>query len=400
MRILHVARYGSIKGGAETYQAAICEQQRAAGHAVALAFGLDPDLARPEVAEGVQMTSLVEARAEASAREVDALLDAIRRFEADVVHVHAPDMAWIAPAAATGAPTLLAVHDHTLHCPTGTKYWSHWRRACTVRPGAWCLGYNLAGGCGSMRANITLQPYKRWRAARAAAGPLHLQCFSGAMRALLEGAGFDAGRITVTPYPAPPPVAPVAPAEDDERPVVFANGRLNKQKGFDLLLRALYDVGEDVHLVIAGHGHERPRLEQLAVRGPRGNRVTFTGWLSPGATAGWYERAAVVALPSGWVEPFGIVGLEAMSHGVPLVAFDTGGVGEWLADGETGLMVPRGNTGALGRAIGDLLRDPARRREMGEAGRRRVQAEFSLVEHVERLTTLYENVRRDRGQVA
>ena len=398
MRILHVARYGSVKGGAETYLAALCEQQRADGHTVALAFGLDPDHGRPEVRDGVQMTSLVEPRATASDEERRVLVRAIEAFEPEIVHVHAPDMAWIAPLANEHAPTLLGVHDHTLHCPTGTKFWTRWHRACTVSPGARCLGYNAVAGCGSLRANATLQPYTRWKAARGAARGLPIQVFSRFMREQLARAGLDEALIHVTPYPVPPLADPQPPDEHDDRPVVFANGRLNKEKGFDLLIRALYDVGEPVHLVIAGYGHARDALEQVAIRAPQGNRVTFPGWLSPPAMAGWYRRAAVVAVPSAWAEPFGIVGLEAMAHGKPVVAFDVGGIREWLADGETGILVPPGDAAKLGRAIGTLLQDRALRQKMGEAGTTRVSAVHDLVGHSARLTTLYQALRRDRGQ--
>lgn len=386
MRILHVARYGSVKGGAETYIAAACRGLRAAGHVVALAYGTDPDDARPEVAGGYGIPTLTQPGGAPDGR---ALSDAIERFVPDLVHVHVPDLPWVAATAARHAPVLLAVHDHILNCPVGTKYWAAWKRACTVAPGPWCLGYNVVAHCGSLKANVTLRPYRIWRGANAGARPHAIQVFSAHMRDALARAGLDPARIGVTPYPVPPLAAPRPVDDDDPRPVVFAAGRLNKEKGFHQLIDALAHVRTPAHLVIAGSGHERAALEHRAATAPGGHRVTFLGWASPQALSGWYERAALVVVPSMWPEPFGIVGLEAMAHARAVVAFDSGGIREWLTDGENGRLIPAGDVGGLGRAVDTLLTDPERRSAFGYAGASRAQREFSLAAHIDRLMALY-----------
>lgn len=386
MRVLQVARYGSVRGGAETYLSGLCEGLRAAGHTVALVYGAEPDMSRPEVRDGFHVPALTDATA---------LREAVMRFAPDVVHVHVPDLPWVALAAAAVAPTLLAVHDHRLNCPVGTKYWTAWRRRCVVAPGPWCLAYNLIAHCGSLRANATLRPYRDWRAARAAASPFLLQVFSAFLRDELAHAGIAADRVAVTPYPVPtsPPAEAVDPG--DPRPVVLASGRLNKEKGFHQLIDSLAFVRTRCHLVIVGEGHERAALERRAASAAGGHRITFTGWLSAGALAGWRARASLVAVPSMWPEPFGIVGLEAMASGKPVVAFDSGGIREWLDDGRTGRLVPTGDVKALGAAIGELLGDAEARARMGEAARARAEMEFSLAAHVSRVEALYERVRAE-----
>lgn len=396
MRVLEVARYGSVKGGAETYVAAVSAGLRARGHEVALAWGLEPDRARPEVRAGYSIPALAggTARGAAAARDGESgVRAAIDSFAPDVVHVHLPDVAWVAPVAAARAPVLLAVQDHRLDCPTGTKYWTAWGRACTIRPGVWCLGYNATAHCGSLRANATLRPYRAWRSARAAARDLPLQVFSAHMRDELARAGIDRARVAVTPYPVPPAVEPLDPRDGDRRPVVLASGRLNKEKGFRELIEALARVRTPAHLVIAGSGHTRAMLERhaRATYGP--HRITFTGWLSGAALAGWRARAAIVAVPSMWPEPFGIVGLEAMAAGVPVVAFDSGGIREWLASGETGTLVRAGDVVGFARALDELLLDSDARARMGAAARDRAAQEFSLAAHAERMESLFEEVR-------
>lgn len=381
MRVLHVSRYGSIHGGAETYVRAVCEGLRAAGHDVALVYDLDGDPDRAEVRDGFHVPALA----------TDGVRAAIESFRPDLVHIHVADMPEVAASARRTAPVLLAAHDHKLACPVGTKYWAAWHRPCTVRPGPWCLAYNVAGHCGSLRANATLKPYATWRAANRAARPLHVQAFSEFMRAELEAAGVD--RVGVTPYPVPPGDPPLPRrAPEDPRPVVLASGRLNKEKGFHELIDAFGRVRTPAHLVIAGDGHERARLERRAQTSPGPHRITFTGWLEPGRLVSWREAAALVVLPSMWPEPFGIAGIEAMASGKPVVTFDGGGVREWCDDGITGRIVPHGNVPMLAGAIAGLLSSTEDRTRMGAAASSRAAERFSLEAHVTRLLSLYEDV--------
>ncbi|MFN2613294.1 MAG: glycosyltransferase family 4 protein [Actinomycetota bacterium] len=396
MRILHVARYGSVRGGAETYVRALCDGLRDAGHQVALAFALEPDRSRDEVREGFEIRAL----AGDTTPDVEALHAALGSFAPDVVHVHMPDVPWVARAAAQRAPVLLAVPDHRVHCPVGTKYWAAWKRICTVDPGARCLMYNVIAHCGSLRANVTLKPYKGWRETHDAAAAVHLQVFSGWIRDRIVESGIDERLVTVTHYPVPPAVTAIDPPGGERRPVVLASGRLNKEKGFHQLIDALTSVETPVHLVIAGDGHERHALEARARTAPGPHRITFTGWLTASELAGWMRQAALVAVPSMWPEPFGIIGIEAMAAARPVLAFDAGGIREWLDDGVTGRIVAHGDVRALGRTIDELVRDPAARQRMGDAGRQQAQLRFSLVSHVERVIALYGTVRREREGAA
>ena len=398
MRVLQVARFGSIKGGAETYVASLSTGLREAGHEVALVYGADPDSERPEVRAGFEVPGLVEPGAMPRGDNAGKLREAIEAFGPEIVHVHTPDVTWVAPVAARYAPALLGVHDFRLNCPAGTKYWTARKAQCTVRPGVWCLGYNVTHHCGSLRANATLKPYTMWQAARSAADALHLQVFSRFVRDRIAETRFDGSRIAVTPYPVPPPALPAPPrVPADPRPVIFASGRLNKEKGFHQLIGSLEHVKTRAHLVIGGDGHERAALERRAASMGGGHRITFTGWLSAEAAAGWRERAALVAVPSMWPEPFGIVGLEAMAAGRAVVAFESGGIPEWLDHGQTGILVRPGDVRGLGNAIDELLDDDVKRVRMEDTARERVEERFGLAGHVERVVALYRDVRRDQG---
>jgi glycosyltransferase involved in cell wall biosynthesis len=121
-------------------------------------------------------------------------------------------------------------------------------------------------------------------------------------------------------------------------------------------------------------GYEE-RLRTLAQ--PLGDQVQFVGVVPNGRLGEWYESCDLFVHPSLWNEPFPLTILEAMSCGLPIVSTRVGGIPEMVAHGETGILVEPGDPDAFADAIVELLRDDARRRAMGAAGRRRVEQEFS-----------------------
>ena len=108
-------------------------------------------------------------------------------------------------------------------------------------------------------------------------------------------------------------------------------------------------------------------------------------------------RAALLVVPSVWPEPFGIVGIEGGVQGLPAVAFATGGIVDWLADGESGIAAPgaRPRVGEFAAALVRALEDEERYRTLC-AGAFRVAARFTAREHVSRLVDALERAARER----
>ncbi|MGH8042592.1 MAG: glycosyltransferase [Rudaea sp.] len=180
---------------------------------------------------------------------------------------------------------------------------------------------------------------------------------------------------------------------------LLAVGRLSYFKGFDVLLRALANVPE-TSLVLIGDGKCFGDLRELADALGISARVNFAGRIdmdSPGdaALAQAYARADVVCLPSlERAESFGLVLLEAMRAGKPVVAsaIPGSGAGFIVRDGETGLLVPPGDSVALAAAIRRLHQDEGLRARLGEAGARRFHDTFTLGRITPQVTALYREV--------
>ena len=176
--------------------------------------------------------------------------------------------------------------------------------------------------------------------------------------------------------------------------MIFACRQLFPRKGIRFLIEAaaaLKPRYPDLKLVLAGDGFERPALTRLAEELGIGGDVTFLGWVPNTDLPPYYRAAAVSVIPS-LEEGFGIPAAEAMGCEVPVVASDAGGLPEVVDDGVTGLVVPRGNVGALASAIGALLQDPALRRRMGEAGRARALQLFDWDRTAEQFDQLYREI--------
>ncbi len=152
--------------------------------------------------------------------------------------------------------------------------------------------------------------------------------------------------------------------------VAFA-GQLIEEKGVQVLLEAARQLPGMAEWVVAGAGRFREALEQLAAR--LGVPARFVGHVD---SAELFRGADVVVVPSLWEEAFGLVAVEGMAAGAAVVVSDAGGLPEVV--GDAGVVVPRGDAGALAAALRDLLGAPARRAALGLAATRRAQARFSL----------------------
>jgi alpha-maltose-1-phosphate synthase len=181
---------------------------------------------------------------------------------------------------------------------------------------------------------------------------------------------------------------------DLDRPYVSFVGRITRQKGLPVLLRAASGLVPEAQLVLCAGQADTAELLAEVTELVDGLRVSRSGvlWLPEmlpkREVIQLLTHAAVFACPSIY-EPLGIVNLEAMACATAVVASRTGGIPEVVADGETGLLVPPDDPEALADALNTLLRDPERAWAMGQAGRKRAVAEFGWAAIAARVVDLY-----------
>ena len=180
-----------------------------------------------------------------------------------------------------------------------------------------------------------------------------------------------------------------------DEPVVLAVCRLFEAKGVRELIQAvpaMRDERPDVRVLVVGREMQqglRQELEELADALGVGDSVTFVGQRSD--VPRFMAAADIYAMPSQW-EPFGLVFAEAMAMKLPVVALDNGGTPEVVVHGVTGLLSPLGNAEALTVNLRALLKDPARRTDMGERGRVRVLEHFGLARMARDVERVYDDI--------
>jgi glycosyltransferase involved in cell wall biosynthesis len=323
------------------------------------------------------------------ASDDDALL---RGFAPDALFLHKVEDADRVRRLAERLPTVRMVHDHDLVCMRRHKYFPISTRVCDRPAGIDCylhLCFVQRAGAGSMSPIRLAGVGERKRAIRAHRAVRRFLVGSEWMRRELVINGIPPERIEIVP-PIPAALAEIRSVPPSDAPELLFVGQVIRGKGVDLLLRSLVQVSEPWHATVVGTGNHLDTCRKLARDLGIEERVHFAGWVPHHELTRFYVDAALTVVPSRWPEPFGMVGIEAMARGRPVVGFAVGGIPDWLEDEVTGLLVPEADTDAMAIAIGRLLGDAALRRRLGEAGVRRVRERYQPSAYLKRLMQILE----------
>jgi glycosyltransferase involved in cell wall biosynthesis len=388
MRILHVTEQINPIGGCERLLRDTCRLLQNGGHDSFIAVAADTsteDAPAP-------MFRLSRSWGPRSTRRVLAELELLlARIRPDIVHLHnirefvSP---FLLPGLRRHCTTIRYVHDARLFCPRHpSKRLARSGALCTYPMGVRCLMhcFPIADGphyrlslIGLCLRHAELAATRRLDAVLVGSEYMREQL-------LINGFGADKlhvlrGFTGLAPQPAPP-------ASD---PHVLAIGRFDGSKGLEDLpdvLAHLRTPGWSATLV--GDGVEiapaRTRADALGLA----ERIDFRGQVAPDKLDALYRQAAVVVVPSRSVEAFGLVGVEAMAFARAVVAYDLGGVREWLQHERTGYLVPPGDATALAARLDALLGDLPLAQRMGEVGREQLEARFRPQHYLHRLLEIY-----------
>jgi glycosyltransferase involved in cell wall biosynthesis len=177
--------------------------------------------------------------------------------------------------------------------------------------------------------------------------------------------------------------------------IIGTVSRLSPEKGVRYLIEAFGQLreryGGGVSLRIAGEGPERPRLEAAIQRLNLESSVELRGWLDHEDVPDFLNELDVFVMPSTW-EGFGVAAAEASATGLPVVATNVYGIPDVVRDGETGLLTPPKDPGALAKAIGRLVEDGRLRAKLGETGRAYVTRHYDWTENAQQMASIYERL--------
>ncbi len=387
MRILIATYSRDLLGGVEKYLQAVIPGLIQQGHSVGLLYEIPSKNA--------------EARIDSQAAPVpswcsmelglDLVLRSAATWKPDIVYSHGLDDSRLEGALIERYPAIMYAHTYLGTCVSGRKCHA-WPRLqpCARQFGAACLLLYYPRRCGGLNPRTTWKLFEV-QAKRKSRLPGYdaVLVASRHMHREYEQHGVSSSRLHLVPLFATDgnPLANAPGAKDPGGRILFI-GRLMDVKGAHYLLEAISSaankLGRRLTLTIAGDGPDRGKLQEAARR--LAVAVEFAGWVDAEKKRDLLLQADLLAVPSLWPEPFGLVGIEAGCLGVPAVGFAVGGIPDWLIPGESGEIAPGDPPTAVGLAdaIVRALADPGHYHKLC-AGAWEVARQFSLDRHIEQL---------------
>jgi glycosyltransferase involved in cell wall biosynthesis len=384
-------------GGTGSYLSTVMPALRRAGHAIALWHEVErpADHGVLPVPDGAPVWSV-------STLGLQRAVDALREWQPDLLYAHGLLDPFVEERALEAAPAVLFVHDYYGACISGSKTLTRPVLTPCSRTFGWqCLAHYYPRRCGGLNPVSMIRQYRLQRDrselfsryAAIVTSSEHMQqeyVEQGVSidRVINVGYGSDLGNPSRDSSGRRHP--------DGTYRLLFV-GRMDRLKGGAQLLQALPEVAarvlESLHLTFAGDGPQRAVWEALAEAISRTEsriQVEFRGWVDRGALSTLYQQSDLLVVPSLWPEPFGLIGLEAVRHHLPAVAFDVGGISEWLKPGINGVLAP-GNPPTV-HGLADAIVDGLGTKPACSEGIDRLLADFSVDSHLHRLLRVFKNV--------
>ena len=390
MKLLYVhERFGAL-AGAEANAHITATELGQRGHTLGILHG--PGTGKNEPAWNATFPHRFPLGPSANAPVV---ADALRRFQPDAVYVHKmADLSVMAALVNAGVPLVRMVHDHDIYCMRSYKYNYFTRRICTRAASPYCIFPCLASLVKSSGGGFPL----KWVSYSAKKREIALNhrfdrmvVVTTYMRDELLRQGFNPKRIEIH-APVPRMGDPNLSSNFSDRNLILYAGQIIRGKGVDVLIEALARLDVNFECVILGDGNHRPHCEELARKLHLTDRVTFKGFVPQEELKRYYRECSVVALTSVWPEPIATIGLEVMRYALPVVAFDAGGIKDWLIDGQNGFLVPWMDRAQFTARLRQLLTDKTLARRLGANGLKLVSERYDFNQYILDLEAMFTRV--------
>ena len=412
MRILHVHKYFHERDGASRYVSELMRETEARGHATAILAMDQPDNTRTPWSEffvsnietkrvkfGFGAFKQLE-RAFYSREAKKKMEEICESFRPDVVHAHnlythlSPSV--LSVARKRGIPVVMTVHDYGLVSANYVIF--DGREPMDPRSSVWAFARTRFIK-GSFLATALLEVVLRlqrtlgfWQR-----GVDAYLCASHAVVHTLASVGFDKDRMHVLSLPAGPFTARLQEPDTSlsrKRQVVFAS-RFETYKGIDVVLEIAERL-PDVEFVLVGFGNKMPLVRQAA---DRLKNIAIKEFV-PGPDL-WQlmEEAACVLVPSVWAEPYGLVAIEAMARGTPVMVGNRGGLPEIVQNGVSGMVENPDDPAAWAKRLKAFLGSEPVQRKMRAEALKRAHSLGEPKKHLEAVMALYNDVRSHKADL-
>lgn len=398
LKILQINEYHCNFGGAETYLLDLCKTLEEMGHEIVIISSREH---APIHVPGRKEYFFENSYGLRSTLKLKGIFEEIiKKEDPDIIHLHNTQY-FISPIIVKYLlkvkPVVKTVHDTRLFCPgLGCKVIPARDEVCCYPMGWRCFRKCCYTTLWSLNKFI-LMSYDL----RVTKRIDRILVSSSYMCHELVRNGFPEKNITVIPLYVDkanmPSIQRIEMKKGKNKSILYI-GRLDATKGVLHLIECLSLLkSEEWQATIIGEGNMQDEAKAFVERLGLDVRIAFPGTL-PGKEVNQYlADSDIVVMPSMIPESFGLVGIEAMASGKPVVAFDAGGIREWLADGKTGYLVERGNIREMAERISLLLKNNSLAERMGEKGKELVEKYYRRDIHLPGLLDVYQDVIKTRS---
>jgi len=386
MKILVVCDYYQYLGGAEQYVLSLIEHLESLGQKICIVYGQETQDTLKIQGRGEYFIPAVIEENPINKSENKILDKIVQEENPNIIYVQNVKNPYVIQYLSRQKPVVRFVHDLSLFCLNWRKILPSKDIICPYPAGLRCIFNAYSSRCISRNPWIS---FRKWRFNKKQLKINRqldkLIVASFYMKTCLIQNGFSPDRIEVIPYYTEP--------KNFDR-VDFKNfllfvGRIHETKGLQHLLMALKACPDEIKLIVIGEGDYMSKIEILISQNKLDQRVEFLGWRSQEKLQEYYLNCLALVVPSLWPEPFGIVGIEAMSYRKPVIAFDVGGISDWLEDGANGFLVERNNIDALAEKINFLYFNTEKAIQMGEEAEIKFKNLFTKDRHTKSLLKIF-----------
>ncbi|MGB2630819.1 MAG: glycosyltransferase family 4 protein [Candidatus Omnitrophota bacterium] len=390
MKILFVNKHVNESGGIEYYIHALARRLKEKGHRIGVIHW-----------EKVESTGNFDARyflpelwddlLSLGKKTSDKLDDIIKEYSPDIVYLHNVENGEVVAHISSRVRTVQFIHDYKIVDPDGRMLLYNPLEVNTYPLSLSCFlrAYSrrsmprnpIKGVRAYLRAKRSLEAAKRLEKVIVA---------SNHMKKTLVENGLEFGKISVLPY-----FIDYQGLRSDFKPEkkrILFSGRIMDAKGLGILIDSIGSIKRDFVLDVAGTGPMEKSCREKAERVGLSGKVHFHGWVRHEALPEFYRSCLFLVMPSVWPEPFGISGIEAAYFARPSIAYNVGGISDWLIDGETGFLVEPYDKGKMAEKINYLLDNPEEAERLGRRARELAIKKYDPDLHIEKLLEIFKSL--------
>ena len=402
MKIMHLCDWYTAIGGAEKLLFDVLQGIEELGHENIMVMNAHPNQITTDKRVEIQVANIEIPFSQFTISDYlkvytckKELSNIIKKYRPDICHIHSCQNPYVVKHLIKTLPCVRNIHDPRLHCFTHWKLLPDNKTICPYPMGEECIKQGCISEDGPLTLHEKIAPWTRKHFKIHRKMPVFIMESRETIKCMLQN-GFREEQIhwipNFTPIQSKTEVNELIDKlyNPNEHHILMV-GRASPEKGFDVTLDAikyLKTKNVKVHLVTGGPHYEpiesRVKNDPLLTK-----HVILEGILPYDETRLKYAMADLVVIPSVWMETFCLVGLEAMANMKPVIGSYTGGIKDWLVDGETGYHFTMGDPKDLAKKIDLLLSDKKAARQMGVNGYERVCKLYNQERYMEELFQAY-----------